>query len=103
MRTRFLNTDYFTTSSSSTPIETLNFLSLPIPHVSQSLLSVGKDDHLRFDSVLDVSLDIDQLPIHSALSKFFFDVIPQAIDVDFHDFEDLRFPISIVGGDEVKR
>ncbi|ESR35154.1 hypothetical protein CICLE_v10006492mg [Citrus x clementina] len=100
MRTRFLNTDYFTTSSSSTPIETLNFLSLPIPHVSQSLLSVGKDDHLRFDSVLDVSLDIDQLPIHSALSKFFFDVIPQAIDVDFHDFEDLRFPISIVGGDE---
>lgn len=97
MRTRFLNTDYFTT------IETLNFLSLPIPDVSPSRLSVGKDDHLRFDSVLDVSLDIDQLPIHSALSKFFFDVIPQAIDVDFHDFEDLQFPISIVCGDEVKR
>ncbi|KAK3220738.1 hypothetical protein Dsin_014708 [Dipteronia sinensis] len=98
MRTRFLNIDYFAPSSSL--IETLGFLNLPVPHLSPSRLSsrsVGRDLlHLSFDSVLDVSLDIDQLPIHSALSKFFSDVIPQLIDADLRSFEAVRSPIRDV-------
>ncbi|KAL5746322.1 hypothetical protein ACOSP7_027468 [Xanthoceras sorbifolium] len=101
MRTRFLNTDYFARSSS--PIETLGFLNLPVPHLSiyPSRLSSCNDDRdllllLRFDSVLDVSIDIDQLPIHSALSKFFSDAIPQLIDVDRRSFQAVRSPIRDV-------
>ncbi|TXG70897.1 hypothetical protein EZV62_005832 [Acer yangbiense] len=98
MRTRYLNIDYFAPSSS--PIETLGFLNLPIPHLPPSRLSSCNDGrdllHLSFDSVLDVSLDIDQLPIHSALSKFFSDAIPQLIDVDLRCFEAVRSPIRDV-------
>ncbi|KAK2653842.1 hypothetical protein Ddye_013698 [Dipteronia dyeriana] len=98
MRTRFLNIDYFAPSSS--PIETLGFLKLPVPHLPPSRLSSCNDGrdllHLSFESVLDVSLDIDQLPIHSALSKFFSDSIPQLIDVDLRSFEAVRSPIRDV-------
>ncbi|PQP91868.1 protein SHORTAGE IN CHIASMATA 1 [Prunus yedoensis var. nudiflora] len=87
MRTRYLNIDYFTV----TPIqalETLTFLHLPIPHLAHSHLSTINGLHfLHFDSVLEVSLQIEQLPIETALSKFFSDVLPQSIDLDAPDFE----------------
>ncbi|BBG98288.1 shortage in chiasmata 1 [Prunus dulcis] len=87
MRTRYLNIDYFTV----TPIqalETLTFLHLPIPHLAHSHLSTFNGLHfLHFDSVLEFSLQIEQLPIETALSKFFSDVLPQSIDLDAPDFE----------------
>lgn len=87
MRTRYLNIDHFTV----TPIqalETLTFLHLPIPHLAHSHLSTFNGLHfLHFDSVLEFSLQIEQLPIETALSKFFSDVLPQSINLDASDFE----------------
>ncbi|GLU24245.1 hypothetical protein SLE2022_401950 [Rubroshorea leprosula] len=88
MRTRFLNVDYF----SSSPVETSSFLNLPVPHLLPHRVYDLNEAFLRFDSLLDVSLEIEPLPINSALSKFISEVIPHFIDVDFSEFEVSRSP-----------
>lgn len=93
MRTRFLNTDYFTTSTTGT----LNFLNLPPPHLPPSHLPIFNDDLLHFDPLLNVPLQTERLPIDAALSKFLSEAIPQFIDVDFRDFEDTWSPTGNVG------
>jgi len=89
MRTRFLNTDYF----SSSPVDTLSFLNLPVPHLApppppeQELHRL-----LRFFHPLEtLSLPIERPPIDSALSKFISSVLPHFIDFDFRDFLPDRF------------
>ncbi|KAB2596669.1 hypothetical protein D8674_032119 [Pyrus ussuriensis x Pyrus communis] len=88
MRTRYLNIDYFTATPTQTP-ESTTFLHLPIPHLPPSNLSTAFDGLQlpRFDSELEVSLQIEQLPIGAALSKFFSDVLPQEIVINVADFE----------------
>ncbi|KAM2384525.1 hypothetical protein ACFXTH_041948 [Malus domestica] len=88
MRTRYLNIDYFTATPTQTPDST-TFLHLPIPHLPPSNLSTPFDglQLSRFDSELEVSLQIEQLPIGDALSKFFSDVLPQKIVIDVADLE----------------
>lgn len=87
MRTRFLNIDYFTPNPFQT-LETPTFLHLPIPNLPHHNLSTSDVLRaLRFDSFLKVSLQIEQLPINAALSKFFSDVLPQNIAVDVAEFE----------------
>nr|XP_011470364.1 PREDICTED: uncharacterized protein LOC105353188 isoform X2 [Fragaria vesca subsp. vesca] len=83
MRTRFLNIDYFTPTPIQT-LETLTFLHLPIPNLPRSNLSTSDvlRAALRFDPLLQVSLQIEQLPINAALSKFFSDVIPHNLALD---------------------
>ncbi|XP_068316321.1 protein SHORTAGE IN CHIASMATA 1-like [Pyrus communis] len=72
MRTRYLNIDYFTTTPTQA-LESLTFLHLPILPLSPSNLSTAFDGlHLLlFDSELEVSLQIEQLPMGAALTKFF--------------------------------
>ncbi|CAK7337282.1 unnamed protein product [Dovyalis caffra] len=87
MRTRFLNTDYFGTS----PIETLSFLNLPVPHLPPPPPSSQQEQHLlRFHPLETISLPIERPPIDSALSKFIADAIPEFIDFDLRDFEPNR-------------
>ncbi|XP_062001396.1 protein SHORTAGE IN CHIASMATA 1 [Rosa rugosa] len=88
MRTRFLNIDYFTPTPLQT-LETLTFLHLPIPNLPPhpNLSTSNVLQNLRLDPVLQVSLQIEQLPITAALSKFFSDVLPQNLPVDIADFE----------------
>lgn len=100
MRTRFLNTDYFTSYPS--PEETLSFLKLPIPHLPPRLLSF-EEDFSRFDSQANISLEVERLPIDSALSKFISQVIPEIIDVDFEDFEDHQFRNAKLCADEQRK
>nr|XP_011470375.1 PREDICTED: uncharacterized protein LOC101315396 isoform X2 [Fragaria vesca subsp. vesca] len=87
MRTRFLNIDYFTPTPIQT-LETLTFLHLPIPNLPRSNLSTSDvlRAALRFDPLLQVSLQIEQLPINAALSKFFSDVLPQNLALDAAEF-----------------
>ncbi|KAJ9164171.1 hypothetical protein P3X46_023777 [Hevea brasiliensis] len=86
MRTRFLNTDYFTSYHS--PNETLSFLNLPVPHLPPCCLLNFEDHFSRFDPEANISLEVERLPIDSAFSKFISQVIPGKIDVDYEDFED---------------
>ncbi|KFK26850.1 hypothetical protein AALP_AA8G301400 [Arabis alpina] len=87
MRSRFLNTDYFT-SSSSLVYETLGFLNLPIPdNFPASIVCDGEDERLRFESVEDFCLPIANLPIDAALSKFLSDVVPDRVSMDYGVFE----------------
>lgn len=87
MRSRFLNTDYFSTSSSLV-YETLGFLDLSVPdNFSAPVICDGEDDRLRFDSVEDFCLPIANLPIDAALSKFLSDVVPDRVSVDYEVFE----------------
>ncbi|OMO95942.1 hypothetical protein CCACVL1_05153 [Corchorus capsularis] len=96
MRTRFLNTDYFTISPS--PSETLSFLNLQPPRLPPSNLPSFSGDLLHFDPLLyDVPLQAEKLPIDAALSKFLSDSIPQFIDVDFRYFEDTQPPSGNFG------
>ncbi|XVF09866.1 hypothetical protein REPUB_Repub07fG0134000 [Reevesia pubescens] len=95
MRTRFLNSDYFTTSQS--PTEIVSFLNLPPPHLPPSHLSISNDDLLHFDPLINVPLETEKLPIDTALSKFLSEAIPQFIDVDFREFEDILSPSGNVG------
>ncbi|KAF5187427.1 Shortage in chiasmata [Thalictrum thalictroides] len=85
MRTRFLNIDYFTSH-----ISNLDFLRLPEPQIDSSSPSnlLDLEKYLPFDSILNVSLDIERLPIENALSRFFSDVLPQHIDIDEKSFLD---------------
>ncbi|KAJ7974200.1 Protein SHORTAGE IN CHIASMATA 1 [Quillaja saponaria] len=84
MRTRFLNIDYFS-SAPTQFFQTLAFLHLPVHHLPNPHLSTI-EDLIRFDSVPNVSLQIDRLPIDAALSKFFSGVLPQKIHVRIEDF-----------------
>ncbi|XP_059667076.1 protein SHORTAGE IN CHIASMATA 1 isoform X2 [Cornus florida] len=79
MRTRFLNIDYFNSTS-----ETLEFLRLPLPELPPS----NFQDFHCFNEVyvLSLSLEIERSPIGDALSKFFSDVLPHTINVDVGDF-----------------
>ncbi|VVB15691.1 unnamed protein product [Arabis nemorensis] len=87
MRSRFLNTDYFS-SSSSLVYETLGFLNLPVPDTfPASVVCDGENDRLRFESVEDFCLPIANLPIDAALSKFLSDVVPGRVSVDYGVFE----------------
>ncbi|XP_050220957.1 protein SHORTAGE IN CHIASMATA 1 isoform X2 [Mercurialis annua] len=86
MRTRFLNTDYF----SSPNEETLTFLNLPIPNLLPSL-HLPNLNALIFSSLdpySNISIEIDRFPIDAALSKFISHVTPRKIDVDDLHFED---------------
>ncbi|XVF50815.1 hypothetical protein PTKIN_Ptkin04bG0133800 [Pterospermum kingtungense] len=94
MRTRFLNTDYFTASPTGAP----NFLNLPPPDLPHSHISIFNDGNLlHFDPLLNACLQPERLPIDAALSKFLSEAIPQFIDVDFRDFEDTLSPNRNVG------
>ncbi|KAI4351756.1 hypothetical protein L6164_006078 [Bauhinia variegata] len=88
MRTRFLNIDYFSLAPRQSR-ETLAFLHLPVPLLPSTLPS-AIEDHLPFDSLLNVPLLIERLPIDAALSKFLSYVLPQSIDVDFQDSQASR-------------
>lgn len=88
MRTRFLNTDYF----SSSLIETLSFLNLPVPHLAPPPPEHDLLSFLRFfDPLETLSLPIERPPIDSALSKFISAVLPHFIDSDFLDSIPDRF------------
>ncbi|KAJ6764381.1 PROTEIN SHORTAGE IN CHIASMATA 1 [Salix koriyanagi] len=88
MRTRFLNTDYF----SSSLIETLSFLNLPVPHLAPLPPEHDLLSFLRFfDPLETLSLPIERPPIDSALSKFISAVLPHFIDSDFLDSIPDRF------------
>lgn len=88
MRTRFLGTD----SIGSVPIETLEFLRCPPPDLHSTHFSNIEPLQHCFDdvNVLNISFDIDKLPIENSLSRFFSDVLPQIIDVEFGDLADVK-------------
>ncbi|XP_030501394.2 protein SHORTAGE IN CHIASMATA 1 isoform X1 [Cannabis sativa] len=90
MRARFPHIDYFPTIPFQLH-ETLTFLQLPLSQVSPSppLTSTFSDlIFLRSDSIPELSLPIENLPIQTALSKFFSNVIPQKIVTSVEEFED---------------
>ncbi|KAF5732354.1 hypothetical protein HS088_TW18G01048 [Tripterygium wilfordii] len=95
MRTRFLNTDYF--ASSSSPIETLSFPNFAVPHLPPSRL------FNYFDSPVDVSFVIETLLIDLALCKLLAEVIPQPVEVRYGDFEADRFLDNEVSADSEGR
>ncbi|CAL9154215.1 unnamed protein product [Musa hybrid cultivar] len=80
MRTRFLNTDYF---SSRSPIETLRrfqFFPLPPPPLPPLLPDPSLGVQIPFSDLdldLRIPLDIDLFPIENARSQFLSDVIPK--------------------------
>ncbi|WOL06064.1 hypothetical protein Cni_G14796 [Canna indica] len=81
MRSRFLNTDYFSFSSRS-QIETLSrFQVLPLPpppHLSPTVPSSIVEIPLpNTDLDLRVPFELDPFPIENALSQFLSDVIPK--------------------------
>ncbi|XP_024028664.1 protein SHORTAGE IN CHIASMATA 1 [Morus notabilis] len=88
MRSRFSDSDFIVTALSQS-LETLAFLQLPVPQVSPSPpISTFSDLlFLCFGSTFNVSLRIDKLPVETALSKFFSDVLPQNVDIGAEDFE----------------
>ncbi|KAF6144275.1 hypothetical protein GIB67_024502 [Kingdonia uniflora] len=86
MRTRFLNVDFFTHSSSketsSSSLDHLQFLRLPLPNISNSTILIeDQPDLLCFGPKLNLSLELDRFPIENVLSQFFSDVLPQKIDI----------------------
>ncbi|CAL9163684.1 unnamed protein product [Musa hybrid cultivar] len=93
MRTRFLNTDYF---SSRSPIETLRrfqFFPLPPPPLPPLLPDPSLGVQIPFSDLdldLRIPLDIDLFPIENARSQFLSDVIPK-IHPDTDHRSSLRF------------
>nr|XP_018685394.1 PREDICTED: uncharacterized protein LOC103987278 isoform X5 [Musa acuminata subsp. malaccensis] len=93
MRTRFLNTDYF---SSRSPIETLRrfqFFPLPPPPLPPLLHDPSLGVQIPFSDLdldLRIPLDIDLFPIENARSQFLSDVIPK-IHPDTDHRSSLRF------------
>lgn len=89
MRSHFSDSDFIVTALSQS-LETLAFLQLPVPQVSPCPpISTFSDLlFLCFGSAFNVSLRIDKLPVETALSKFFSDVLPQNVDIGAEDFED---------------
>ncbi|PSR93441.1 Zinc finger Ran-binding domain-containing protein [Actinidia chinensis var. chinensis] len=95
MRTRFLSIDYFN-SAPNQALETVEFLRFPPPHLPPSNPSIFEDLSCFFDDVSSqsLSLEIESFPIDSALSKFFYNVLPRSIDVEtveFAESEEDRF------------
>lgn len=87
---RFHNMDNisFTTIQAQ---ETLEFLQLPVPQISHSVPTStlsGLLFSLCLDPSINVSLQIEKLPIENARTKFLSDVFPQNIDLDYFKFED---------------
>lgn len=87
MRTRFLATDYSSTTSTATggggPVETLDFVRLPLPHLPPPNYPSFSANFLQsFDEipVFGISCEIDKLPIDDALSIFLSDVLPHFVD-----------------------
>ncbi|PKI52054.1 hypothetical protein CRG98_027470 [Punica granatum] len=81
MRSRFLNVDYFI--SSSTP-SSASFFNLPIPHLrppSDHLSTTQRFLWFGSPQIIDVPLEIDDLRIEAALSKLLADVVPRKIGV----------------------
>ena len=90
MRSLCPNADCFVTAPIQA-LETLAFLQLPVPQVSPSPPPISAFSDLLFlgfGSAFDVSLRIENLPIESALSKFFADVFPQDVEIGVEYFED---------------
>ncbi|KAF3432993.1 hypothetical protein FNV43_RR24095 [Rhamnella rubrinervis] len=94
METQLLNIDCFEDTANKA-LENLTFLQFPVAHIPPSSPTSTFLDILILclDSAFEVSLGIDKLPIDSALSKFFSDVLPQNVDGDLVDFE-AHFPYS---------
>lgn len=86
MRTRFLATDYSTTTTaagSGGPVETLDFVRLPLPHLPPPTFpsfSANLLEAFNEIPVFDVPCETDKLPIDDALSIFFPDVLPHFVD-----------------------
>ncbi|KAM7273006.1 hypothetical protein ACFE04_027670 [Oxalis oulophora] len=104
MRSRFLSTDYFAATATTTTAAVavangfFNFQVPQLPRHSSNLSILNEDDlnllRFNFGSIIDISLEIERLPIDSALSKFLSHVIPQNIDVgdlSSLDHEEVRF------------
>ncbi|KAL8543957.1 hypothetical protein ACS0TY_004488 [Phlomoides rotata] len=90
MRTRFLPTDYSTTTATATatatatgggcPIETLDFVRLPLPDLPPPLFSAYFLHSFDEIPAFGISLEIEKLPIDDALSIFLSDVLPHFVD-----------------------
>lgn len=92
MRTRFLATDYSTATATAAvgPVETLDFVRLPLPHLTPPLPSSFSANFLQsFHEIplFGISREIDKLPIDDSLSIFLSDVLPHL--VDNASFEDI--------------
>ncbi|KAJ9545704.1 hypothetical protein OSB04_025411 [Centaurea solstitialis] len=82
MRTRFL-ADFFTSSASSQPLQTLDFLRFPPPELSSP--DIFTFDNLScFDQLtsLHISPEIERFCVDEALGKFFSDVLPHDIHAE---------------------
>lgn len=107
MRTRFLATDHSTAAMTAVgyPVETLDFLHLPLPHLTPpSCASFSANFQHSFDEipVFGVSREIDKLPIDDALSIFLSDVLPHFVgDAGFQqpklDSNNERYEVILFG------
>lgn len=92
MRTRFLATDYSTATATAAvgPVETLDFVRLPPPHLTPLSSSFSANFLQSFHEIplFAISREIDKLPIDDALSIFLSDVLPHF--VDNASFEEIR-------------
>ncbi|KAI3940326.1 hypothetical protein MKW98_024733 [Papaver atlanticum] len=83
MRTRFLNSDYFSHSSEKTLKDTINFLPLPVPQISNTFVDTKSEveaENFCFDSVVDIDFEIETFQIDKPLSFFLNEVLPHRID-----------------------
>ena len=91
MRTPFSDLDYFVTAPIQA-LETLTIFQLPVAQVSPPPLTSTSTFSdllfLRSDSTFEFSIPFENLPIETALSKFFSDVLPQNIATGAEDFND---------------
>ena len=89
MRTHFADFDYFVTSPIQ-GLESLAFQQLPVPQVSPSPPTSSFSDLLFrcFGSAVYVYLGIEKLPVETALSKFFSELLPQKIEFGAEDLDD---------------
>ncbi|PKA55024.1 hypothetical protein AXF42_Ash003661 [Apostasia shenzhenica] len=76
MRTRFLNTDYFSAPATSEALRDFQAVTLPAPDFSSPDPSTSLEIAL-FDPDSSIHHDVDKLPIEKALADFLSDVIPE--------------------------
>lgn len=84
MRTRFLATDYTAAAVTDVggAVGTLDFLHLPLPHLTPPNCSSFSENFLRaFDEIpfFGLSREIEKLPIDDAISIFLSDVLPHFV------------------------